>query len=103
MLKDIQAHLNNETVKELEPPPGLRVGPSVSVREVIAAMQQHRTGCVLVCEGRKLLGIFTEQDYLRRVLGQRRNLECPISEIMTGKPVTIRATERVATLVRRIH
>ena len=103
MAKYIQAHLNSETVSELEPPAGLRVSPATSVRETVERMQRSRTGCALVCDGGKLLGIFTEQDYLRRVLGKGRELNAPISECMSGNPATVRASESIATLVNRIH
>jgi CBS domain-containing protein len=103
MAKDIQVHLNNETVAELEPPPGLRVVPTTTVGETVQRMQQNRTGCALVCEGNKLVGIFTEQDYLRRVVGKGRDLNTPISECMSRSPATVRATDSMATLIRRIH
>ncbi len=103
MAKDIQAHLNNEIVAELEPPPGLRVSSCTTVRETIALMQKHRTGCALVCDGSKLMGIFTEQDYLRRVLGKGRDLGIPVSECMSRNPATIRSNDTIATLIHRIH
>ena len=103
MPKDIRRHLQNETVSELDPPPGVRIGPAATVRQAIALMQQHHTGCVLVCDQDKLLGIFTEQDYVQRVLGARRGLDAPIRECMSAKPVTVCSTDSIATLVERIH
>src|SRR5262245_42938246 len=103
MPKDIEFHLNNETVAELEPPAGLRVAPTATVDETVKLMQQHRTGYALVCEGNTLVGVFTEQDYLRRVAGQKRALTTRISECMSRDPATIRVTESIASLVQRIH
>jgi CBS domain-containing protein len=103
MAQDIQVHLNNETVAELEPPAGLRVSPTTSVRETVELMQQNRSGCALICEGNKLVGIFTEQDYLRRVVGKGRDLNSAVSECMSRNPATVRATDSIATLIRRIH
>src|SRR5262245_31025711 len=103
MPKDIEAHLKNETVAELDPPPGLRVAPSTTVAQAIALMQQNRTGCVLICDENKRVGIFTAQDYLRRVVAERRDLNMPMSDCMSPKPATIRATDSVATLIARIH
>lgn len=103
MAKDIQVHLNNEVVAELEPPAGLRVAPTTSVGETVDQMKEHRTGCALICEGTKLVGIFTEQDYLRRVVGRGRNLGTPISECMSRHPATVRVNDSIATLIRRIH
>jgi CBS domain-containing protein len=102
MAKDIQLYLDTETVSELEPTPGVRVTPNTSVRDTVALMQQHRSGCALVCEGSKLVGIFTEQDYLRRVVGPGLELNVPISECMSRNPATIRVSDSIATLVGRI-
>ncbi len=103
MSKDIQEHLRNETVAELEPPVGLRVSPNTAVRDAVMLMQERRTGCALVCDGNKLVGVFTEQDYLRRVIGQKRDLGTPISELMSLNPATVRTTESIASVIERIH
>src|SRR5437867_9198912 len=103
MTKDIHAHLNNETVAELEPHAGLRVSPLTPVGETIKLMQENRTGCALVCEGSKLVGIFTEQDYVRRVLGQHLSPDTPMSACMSRNPARVRSSESVATLVGRFH
>lgn len=103
MAKDIQLYLNSETVSELEPSSGVRVSPTASVRETVELMQRHRSGCALVCEGSRLVGIFTEQDYLRCVAGPGCDPSVPISECMTRNPATIRESDSIATLVSRIH
>jgi CBS domain-containing protein len=103
MPKDIQRNLTSETVAELEPSPGVRVSPHTSARLTVELMQQNRTGCALVCEGSRLVGIFTEQDYLRRVVGPGRSLDEPISEFMSREPATVRESDSIATLVARIH
>jgi CBS domain-containing protein len=103
MPKDIHAHLRNETVVELQPPPGLRVAPETSVLQTVRQMQQARSGCALVCQGNKLVGIFTEQDYLRRVLAKQLDPGTPISAVMSPPKATVRLTDSIATVVNRIH
>lgn len=102
-MKDIESHLRNETVTELDVHVGVRVPPTATVRDAIRQMQEHRTGCVLVCDGNKLVGIFTEKDYLRRVLAHRVDLDTPIRNCMSRNPMTICQSDSIATLVTRIH
>lgn len=45
------------------------VRPNVSVSECIREMNAHRIGAMLVMVENQLLGIFTERDAIRRVLG----------------------------------
>lgn len=44
------------------------VSTSVTVFEAVQKMNQHKVGCVLVMNGDKLAGIFTERDVLTRVV-----------------------------------
>ncbi len=60
------------------------IEPDVSVFEAATRMNEHRIGSVLVAEGERLVGIFTERDVLVRVVGQRRDVdETPVREVMT--------------------
>ena len=46
--------------------PAVCVAPGASVRAAIELMNQHRVGCVLVAENKRLVGIFTERDVVTR-------------------------------------
>jgi len=53
-------------------------------------MKQHRVGAILVVEGERLAGIFTERDALFRVLAENRDPAVTrIGEVMTANPRTI--------------
>jgi len=45
------------------------VPPTFTIAEAVHEMNEHRVGCVLVMDGGRLIGIFTERDVLRRVVG----------------------------------
>jgi len=95
-------HLSQEQVKHLDPPPGVRVPPDMSIEEVIGTMRRERTGCVLVVEDSRLIGVFTERDYVVRVLGQGLPASTAVAECMTAEPTAVKITETVTTLLRRI-
>ncbi|MCS7161618.1 MAG: CBS domain-containing protein [Gemmatales bacterium] len=81
----------------------LALPPHASVREAVRCMQERRMGCVLVCEGEKLVGIFTERDLLRRVLALGKPLSLALRECMTPNPVTVRESETIGTALRRMQ
>jgi CBS domain-containing protein len=66
------------------------VASNVTVADAVAEMNRHRVGSVLVIDGGKLVGIFTERDVLRRVVGAgldpKRSL---VSEVMTPGVMTV--------------
>ena len=66
------------------------VEPSESIQDVVRRMNQRRVGCALVIRGGKeLIGIFTERDFLSRVVAQGLDVKTPVEKVMTPKPVTI--------------
>lgn len=97
-----------ETVQDLlgaKPAGVVSVAAEFSVMRATALMNEHAIGAVLVLEGRRLVGIFTERDVLRRVVAESRSPGfTQVREVMTkdlvcctpGTPV-----EEVADLMRR--
>jgi CBS domain-containing protein len=62
---------------------------SVSVAEAVKEMNRHRIGCVLVLDGARLAGIFTERDVLTRVVAADLDPKStPVSRVMTGNVLT---------------
>ncbi len=53
------------TVDEAYTPDPYITSPSANLEEVCAEMVAHRYGCVLVCDNKKLVGIFTWVDALK--------------------------------------
>ena len=103
MAFDIKQHLNDDRVSVLAPPKGLRLTREHTVNDALELMQANRSGCVMICEGEKLVGIFTERDYLRRVLGDGASPQTPLSDAYTQSPKTINEKSSVADLIRMIH
>ena len=67
--------------------PPICVAPSTNVRTAVAAMNESRTGCVLVTDGDRLVGVFTERDVLTKIVGQDVDIDAaPISSVMTADP-----------------
>ena len=65
------------------------VGPDATVQEAIARMLEAQAGSVTVCEGERLVGIFTERDVLR-LAGEGADFRTlPVGEVMTRNLVTV--------------
>ena len=73
------------------------VTPQTTILEAIRRMNERQIGSVLVMEGDRLAGIFTERDVLTRVVPQRLDpAKTPVAEVMTRQPVTIPHTTTVS-------
>jgi CBS domain-containing protein len=81
----------------------LSVPPGITVAAAADALNQHKGGSVLVMEGGKLLGIFTERDILRRVVGERRDpANTKVGDVMTKDLVVMRPSASVVDAMRVI-
>ncbi|MEO6993272.1 MAG: CBS domain-containing protein [Lacunisphaera sp.] len=69
---------------------------TVTVAEAVQEMNAHKVGSVLVMNGLRLAGIFTERDVLRRVVGADIDPRfTPITKVMTSEVLTIEPTATV--------
>ena len=66
------------------------IAPAASVLDAVAKMNELTIGSLIVMEDGQVLGIFTERDVLRRVVGEmKRPSTTTISEVMTRDVVCI--------------
>lgn len=77
------------------------VTPSTSVIDAVRAMNDENIGAVLVLDGQKLVGIFTERDVMSRVVGPGRDpATTPVSEVMTTAPRSVEVTSKAEDALR---
>ena len=63
-----------------------------TVRDAARLMKQHKTGALLVCDKRRLVGVFTERDALFRVTAEECDPKTTLlADVMTPNPRTIGA------------
>jgi CBS domain-containing protein len=68
----------------------ISVGPATTVFEALQRMAERNVGAVLVMNDGRLVGIFTERDYARKVVLRGLNSRnTPVGDLMTGKLVTV--------------
>ena len=66
--------------------PPITVSPEATVFDAVKLMQEKDIGAVMVVEGNKLVGIFTERDCLHKITaGEMSPRETKVRNIMTGK------------------
>jgi CBS domain-containing protein len=78
--------------------------PTGSVRAASQAMEGARVGSVLVVEGGKLAGIFTERDALFRVLAKGLDPDAtPLANVMTAGVTTVNPGQRLVHALHLMH
>ena len=68
----------------------ISINPDAAVLDALKLLAEKDVGAVLVMEGTRLVGIFSERDYARKVaLKGKSASDTPVSEIMTRQVVCV--------------
>jgi CBS domain-containing protein len=83
------------------------VAPTASVLDALGLMAQRDVGALLVMENDRLVGIFSERDYARKVvLVGKASKHTPVSEVLTSKVLWVppeRTVEECMALMTDKH
>ena len=67
------------------------IEPGASVFDALEEMAKHDVGALIVMDDGKIVGIFSERDYARKIiLAGKSSRETPVHEIMTDRVVYAR-------------
>lgn len=100
---DLARTLKTERVARLNPSPALALAPAESVGEAVRLMRERKVGCVLVCVARRVIGIFTERDLMRRILGPGEPLSTPLGHCMTPEPETVSPRDSIGCAIKKMQ
>jgi CBS domain-containing protein len=77
------------------------VSPDTSVYEALEELEDNNLGSLVVVENGKLIGIFTERDYARKViLKGRSSKDTHVRDIMTERPVFVTPDTTIETCMQ---
>jgi CBS domain-containing protein len=83
------------------------VDVSGTVLDALQVMKSADTGAVLVSDGHKIVGIFTERDYTRNVeVNGREAKNTPVKDLMTKEMVMVKpetSVQQCINLMARYH
>jgi CBS domain-containing protein len=84
--------------------PLFTIAPSASVLDAVEEMNNRRIGALIVMDEGQVVGIFTERDVLRRVVGEmRKPAATPIEDVMSRDVVCVEPDadlDEVSTLMK---
>ena len=80
------------------------VHPDTPMTDALDVLNQRNAGCLLVEEGGKLVGIFTERDVIRRVVNRSLDYtKATVGEFMTPNPDTLRMDDHIAHALNHMY
>ena len=88
-----------DSITSLETDDYICVEPATPLAVAIEQMKEDEGGCIIVCEGRRIVGIFTERDLLTKVIGETIDLNSPVRELMSPVVATLNSEATIGDAV----
>jgi CBS domain-containing protein len=99
----VEQRILKDRIEVLQPRTPIVVTPDTLVADVLRMLVDRRIGCVVIAEGDRVLGIFSERDALMRLNTRFADLvERPIAEFMTPSPQTLEASDKLTFALHRM-
>lgn len=90
-MKTLQQLLTNKKHKEV-----ISIAPHRPVFDALVVLAEYKIGALVILEGDKLVGIFSERDYAREiVLKGKSSKTTAISDVMSTNVVTVKPSDTV--------
>jgi CBS domain-containing protein len=81
----------------------IQLPSAASVRRAIGTMNDARVGCVMLVDGGRLVGVFTERDVLTRVAGSDVDVDAtPVADLMTPDPECLTLDDGITYALNRM-
>jgi CBS domain-containing protein len=95
--------LDEETVTAIQVTPFAEISANVTVAEALRSLRNLNVSCLLVTEGRRLLGIFTERDVLEKLAEDYQQYSsAPLADVMTTNPLVVYQSNPAGTALAAI-
>lgn len=96
-----EARLVREHLDAVGAAPPIMASRAMLVSDAIRQMQEQNNGCLVVLDGERLVGVFTERDAVVKAAG--RGLDgLTVGDVMTSDPVVLRPDDSVAVAIHKM-
>jgi len=93
--------IQQKRIRHLTLDPAVIVSAGTPLREVVEQMRLSHSSCVLVCKQESCVGIFTERDYLNKVLSLPDiDRSSPVDQFMSANPKTLSPDDTVGQAIQ---
>lgn len=91
--------LKEKRISEVINPRLIQVAPDISVQRAVELMRENKSAYLVVAEGKKVVGMFTESDVAKKILLKSVDWKRPIRDFMSADPVVLRPDDSVGRAV----
>jgi CBS domain-containing protein len=72
---------------------------STSLKDALELMRREQSAYIVVTDGKKVTGMFTETDVTQKILGRKTDGKTPIQDLMTKAPLVLAPGDSVGKAI----
>lgn len=91
-----------DDLSHIECDESVTVAPDTPVVDVVNQLKARHSGCALVVQDQKLVGIFTEHDVLKKLTGLKAPSQTTVGTLMSPNPEVLQENDSVATALNKM-
>ena len=99
----METAITAKKIRHLQLAPPLCIPTGTSLSDTVFQMQKEKKSCVLICREDRCIGIFTERDYLEKIVGNESGNSRLIDDFMSPDPKTLTLESTVGEAIRLMH
>lgn len=100
--KPIEKLIRETTLEQVSKTKFLQCSPETPVGKAIEQMQALKSGYIAVTQDKKLIGLFTENDVVKKILEQDLDWNRPVREFVEPNPIVLTPKDSVAVAIARM-
>ena len=79
------------------------IAPDLTVTQACAELEQKRVGALVVCDGDRVVGVFSERDVVKALAADGADaLDSPVADYMTATVIYAEPAEEMSVLMTRM-
>ena len=97
--KPVEVLLKEKKIYEIVNPKLVQAPPDITINDAIRLMQENRAGYIVIAKDKKVAGIITETDIVRKVMGINVDGNRPVKDFMTPNPAVLNIKDQVGKAI----
>ncbi|HMU74270.1 MAG TPA: CBS domain-containing protein [Elusimicrobiota bacterium] len=91
--------LKEKKIGEVVNPRLIQAPADISVQRALEVMRENKSSYLVISEGKRVVGMFTESDVTRKLLNKKSEWGRPVRDFMTADPIVLRLDDPVGRAV----
>src|SRR4029079_16564686 len=101
--RSLRVSILHESLSALDLRSPIFVSPETSAGHAGRLMNEERIGALLIMDGERLRGVFTERDVLKKVVGAGLGLDTRVRDLMTENPTCLHQDDAIVFALKVMH